>query len=83
MTIAATRPAVPSGPGIGLSHDVRPGNPMVGCDVTTTGRAAVPSGWFDRPRRVVMSAIVACTLATVPPCPATRTSAIFARMLPR
>ena len=43
MTIAATSPAVLSGPTTGPSH-AKPENPVTGSEVTTTGRDTVPFG---------------------------------------
>ena len=81
-TIASTRPAVPNGPTIGLSH-AKPGKPLTCSDVTTTGRETVPLGVSDFPRSVEMSSIVFWSFSTEPPLPAPRTSAIFVRMLTR
>ena len=46
-------------------------------------RAPALRGASDLPRSVLMSSIVSCSFSTVPPLPAPRTSAIFARMLTR
>jgi hypothetical protein len=81
MTVTSTRPAVPSGPTIGVSHS----NPDAASpsEVTTTGRDAVRLGTSDVPRSVLMPSIVSCSFSTTPPLRAPRTSAIFVRMLSR
>ena len=50
MTIAATSPAVPSGPTTGPSH-AKAEKPVAGLEVTTTGRDTVPFGASDVPGR--------------------------------
>ena len=81
MTIAATSPAVLSGPTTGPSH-AKAEYPAAGLDVTTTGRDTVPFG-ASVPRSVLMPSSVSCSFSTAPPLLAVRTSAIFARMLAR